>query len=142
MQNKFSPTLTSTTVSRIKTHLSQVRLQKKRTFRYRRLCYVMCSTICTVTSDRPHAWPLLFEFDSRYRYFNIATSSLQRPINSVITREVLLLQTKDHSYSKRPSASNKATRNSHVDQVAEKQASGEPWFRSQIVRKFISAMRL
>lgn len=29
MQNKFSPTLTSTTFSRIKTHLSQVRLQKK-----------------------------------------------------------------------------------------------------------------
>jgi len=27
-----------------------------------------------------------------------------------------------------------------VDQVVEKTASGEPWFRSQILRKFISAM--
>lgn len=138
VQYKLSPNLTSTSLSLIKTHSSQATLPEGKLSE--RLCYITRSTTCAATSDMPYAWPLLFEFDYRNRYFDIALSSLQRPINSIITRGVSVLQTKDHSYSKRPSASNKGATNKHVDQVAEKPTGGEPWFRSQIIRKFTSAV--
>jgi len=89
VQYKFSPNITSTSLSLIKTHSSQVRLPEGKLSE--RLCYITWSTICAATSDRPYAWSLLFEFDYRNRYFDIAPSSLQRPINSLITREVLVL---------------------------------------------------